>query len=80
MMNVAPAHRVNGVIEAWSKYEGELRGFLIQQLHDHPLAEDLLQAYQLVSQREHQSCLFGIFLSRLAALNRMTSISSIISS
>jgi len=34
---------LNCVIEAWSNYEGELRGFLVHQLHDHPLAEDLLQ-------------------------------------
>ncbi len=34
---------MNCVVEAWSQYEGELRGFLINQLHDHPLADDLLQ-------------------------------------
>lgn len=34
---------MNCVIEAWSKYEGGLRGFLLHPLRDHPLAEDLLQ-------------------------------------
>jgi len=34
---------LNCVIEAWSKYEGELKGFLVHQLRDHALAEDLLQ-------------------------------------
>ena len=44
MMNVAPAHRVNGVIEAWSKYEGEPRGFLIHQLHDNHLRKTSCRA------------------------------------
>lgn len=33
---------LNCVIEAWSKYEGGLRGFLLHPLRDPPLAEDLL--------------------------------------
>ncbi len=34
---------MNCVIEAWGKHEKELRGFLVRQLHDQHLAEDLLQ-------------------------------------
>ena len=34
---------LNCVIEAWDNYEGELRGFLVRELHDPALAEDLLQ-------------------------------------
>lgn len=34
---------MNCLIEAWSRYEGELRGFLVHELRDLPLAEDLLQ-------------------------------------
>ena len=34
---------MNCVIEAWEKHEQELRGFLIGQLHDSQLANDLLQ-------------------------------------
>lgn len=34
---------MNCVIDAWNKHEQELRGFLIGQLHDQQLADDLLQ-------------------------------------
>lgn len=34
---------MNCVIDAWEQYEQELRGFLIGQLHDSQLADDLLQ-------------------------------------
>lgn len=34
---------MNCVIEAWEKHEQELKGFLIGQLHDSRLADDLLQ-------------------------------------
>ncbi len=34
---------MNCVTEAWHNHEGELRGFLVQQVRDPALAEDLLQ-------------------------------------
>ncbi len=35
--------KYNCVVDAWQQHEAELRGYLIRQLHDPMLAEDLLQ-------------------------------------
>jgi RNA polymerase sigma-70 factor, ECF subfamily len=34
---------MNCVLQAWSRHEGELRGFLVSRLRDREVAEDLLQ-------------------------------------
>lgn len=50
----ATAPAVSGfdcVLRAWHAHEAELLGFLAQQLHDHPQAEDLLQEVFLKSMR-----------------------------
>ena len=66
---------MNCVIEAWGAHEGELRGFLIRQLGDPVLAEDLLQetflravagGAKFCSLENPRAWLFRVARSRLA--------------